>query len=175
MVGRLLYSKGYCEYVDAAKAIRMIHPEVEFSIAGFIDSGHPDGIPKERVEKDVQNGYIKYLGTTDNIVELLEQTDLFVLPSFYNEGMNRSLMEAISMGKVVISTDNKGCREMVIDGVNGYLVQPKDTDGLIKAIDKVLTLSSEEFYKMRIHSRKLAEDRFSDKKVIEIYKRIINQ
>lgn len=172
MIGRILYSKGYSEFVECARAIRQLYPEVSFSIAGYIDEFHPDGVRKDRIVSDVENGYINYLGTTDDVTRLLEEYDLFVLPSFYNEGMNRSLMEAIAMGKVVISTDNKGCREMVKDGINGFLIKPRSATSLTNAVKKAINLNESELNEMGNQSRRLAEQYFSDEQVISSYMQI---
>lgn len=173
MIGRILYSKGYLQYVEAAKTIKQNHPDIEFLLAGSLDEGHPDSVPRSVLDLDAKKGYINYIGTVDNVRDFLNDIDVFVLPSFYNEGMNRSLMEAIAMGKLVISTDHKGCREMIHDGKNGFLIPPKDSIALEKAILKVIDMSPLKRKQMGTESRKIAEERFSDINVINLYANLI--
>ncbi|EEC53562.1 glycosyltransferase family 4 protein [Bacteroides eggerthii] len=174
MVARVLYDKGYYEYVEVAKRIKQHYPESEFLLLGYLDTNHPHKVPRSVVLKDQKCGYIKYLGTVTDIPSILGKCDCFVLPSFYNEGMNRSLMEAISMGKVIVTTNNKGCRDMVINNENGYLVKPKDVESLYDAIFSICNLSDEKMLEMGRKSRELAVRRFSIDKVMLKYLQLIN-
>lgn len=175
MVGRLLYDKGYREYVEVAKKIRKRYNDVEFLMLGYLDTSHPLAVPRQIIMQDTKDGFINYLGTVEDVRTIVAGCDCFVLPSFYNEGMNRSLMEAISMAKPVISTDNKGCRDMVVNGINGYLVKPKNVESLYDAILAVCEISDKELLKMGQLSRKLAIERFSDKIVLKEYSTILNE
>ena len=97
-----------------------------------------------------------------------------VVPSWYNEGMNRSLMEACAIGKPIITTDNPGCREMVREGDNGYVVPVKDAHALADAMKRFVCLSEDRKLSMAKQSRRLAEDRFGVDKVIDVYDSILN-
>ena len=131
-------------------------------------------ITKEEVENDVKQGYIEYLGTFSNMLEVYSRPgSVITIPSYYSEGLNRSLMEACSCGKPIITTSIYGCKETVVDGVNGYLVEPKSVPALVDAIKRYIELSQEQRRQMSIESRKLAESRFDIKKVIAVYDDII--
>lgn len=171
MVARVLYDKGYNEYVAAAKAIGAERPDAEFLLLGNISENHPSHVPKSIVEKDCNAGYIDYLGCVSDVLPVLKQVDCIVLPS-YHEGMSRSLMEALAMGKPIITTDIPGCRETVDDGINGFLVEPKNAESLTATIRKFLSLTYEERIKMGKCSREKAEQQFDVKKVVEVYKKI---
>jgi glycosyltransferase involved in cell wall biosynthesis len=175
MVARILYEKGYKEYRAAAIAIKKNNPTAEFILCGEIDSNHPSAVPEDVVIQDNKAGIITYKGRVDNVCEIIQKCDCFVLPSYYNEGMNRSLMEALSIGIPIITTDNNGCREMVIDGITGFLVKKQDTNSLVNAMTKFCSLTDEEKNQMGQEARKLAINRFSDEIVINNYLKIIDK
>lgn len=174
MVARVLYDKGYSEFVQAARIVRSTHPEVKFELLGPIDNSSPMGVPTEVVERDVYNGYIQYLGVRHDTVDLLRRKDvLMVLPSKYGEGLNRSLMEACSTGRPIITTDIPGCRETVEDGKNGFLIPQADSSELAKAILRFVNMSDEQKRQMGDESRRIAEERFEMKKVVELYDQLL--
>lgn len=175
MVGRVLKTKEYDEFVEAASKAKIeFHDKIEFYLCGGIDSFHPDRVNLEKVKEDEQSGAFKYMGHLKNITEFLSDADCVILPSYYNEGMNRSLMEALCMGIPIITTDNRGCRELVKDGITGFLIPPKDSKSLYEAVQKFMNLTPEERDTMGIESRKYALERFDVRKVIENYKSIID-
>lgn len=171
MVARPLYDKGYSEYVVAAKKIKERYDNVEFQLLGPIDLVYPNHVPKDVIMKDHNEMIINYLGASSNVIPIIEKASCVVLPS-YHEGLSRSLMEAIAMGKPVITTDISGCRETVEDGRNGYLVLPKDAASLKNAFENFIHLSNEERIEMGKYGRTKAEREFDIKKVIEVYKGI---
>lgn len=174
-IGRLIPEKGYREFVAASREIKEKYPDVEFFVVGGLDIDYPDAIQKEEIERDVANGYIQYLGQISNMLEVYGREGIVVaIPSYYSEGLNRSLMEACSCGKPVITTTIDGCKETVKDGVNGYLVDPRDVKSLVEAIEKYIELSQEHKNQMSIESRKLAEMRFDVKNVIAVYDSIVS-
>lgn len=176
MVARLLYDKGYSEFVVAAKAVKANYPEVQFDIAGTLNESNPSGVPESVVRNDEASGFIRYLGYVEDIGgQLSDPNTVVVLPSYYREGMNRSLMEACACGRPVITTSLPGLREIVEDGVNGFLVKPKDEDDLIKAIVSFLQLPVDKRRQMGLESRKLAEDRFDVRRVLSSYEAIIKK
>ena len=172
MIARVLYDKGYQEYVDAARIIRQEHPDVEFWLLGKIDEEYPNHVPGSVVNADHRAGIIYYKGFTSDVKPIEVEADCIVHPTFYNEGMSRVLMEAMAMRKPIITTDIPGCKETVEDGRNGYLVPPRNVDALVKAIRKFLNLSQEERKAMGDYGRKKAEREFDVKNVIAVYRSI---
>lgn len=137
MLGRLLYSKGVMEYLEAAKKIKAVYPKVRFLLLGNIVTDMQDGIKAEEIGAYVDNGIVELLGETDNVIPYYSQCSVFVLPS-YREGTPRSVLEAMAMGRPVITTDTQGCRETVIDGKNGYLVPVKDPAAVAAAMERFI-------------------------------------
>ena len=171
MIARVLYDKGYQEYVDAAKIIKEKFSNTEFLLLGSIDHDYPNHVPEDIVRKDADSGIINYLGFKSDVREVIVASDCLVLPS-YHEGMSRVLMESLAMCKPVITTDIPGCRETVDNGVNGYLIPPKNTEALVDAIEKFVNLSPDDRINMGKHSREKAEKEFDVNNVINIYKQI---
>lgn len=173
MIARLLYDKGYAEYVEAAQEVKKRFPNAEFQLLGDLDVSYPNHVPEERLKQDVDAGFIRYLGYCPDVVGKIHDSDCVVLPSFYNEGLSRVLMEAIAMGKVVITTDIPGCRETVDEGKNGFLVPVKDVKSLANVCFKVMELGDEERRKMGQYSREKAERVFDVQKVVQVYDDIL--
>ena len=178
-IARMIAEKGYRIFVEAAKEVKKQHNQVKFQAIGTFADGSPDAssnITREEVDNDVKNGYIEYLGTFSNMLEVYSKPgSVITIPSYYSEGLNRSLMEACSCGKPIITTNIYGCKETVVDGVNGYLVEPKNVPALVDAITRYIELTPEQRRQMSIESRKLAESRFDIQKVIAVYDDIIAQ
>lgn len=175
-IARLIPEKGYREVVGAAREIKEKYSNVHFHIVGGFDTNYPNAITKGEVDNDVKQGYIEYLGTFSDMLEVYSRPGTVItIPSYYSEGLNRSLMEACSCGKPIITTNIFGCKETVVDGVNGYLVEPKNVPSLVDAIIRYIELSPEQKKQMSIESHKLAESRFDIQKVIAVYDDIIAQ
>lgn len=176
MVSRLLYDKGYREFVSVAKRVKVIYPDVCFDIVGTINENNPAGVPKSVVEADVKSGSIRYLGYSEDIFrELSDPNTVVVLPSYYREGMNRSLMEACSCGRPVITTSLPGLRELVVEGENGYLVEPRDETSLYDKIKAFLDLPVERRVQMGRRSREIAETHFNVERVKSMYDKTIGR
>lgn len=175
MISRLLYDKGYQQFVDTAATIKKSFPEVEFLIAGDVDTKNNNHVSMDIIRKDEEKGFINYLGYNNNIQSIIKEVDCIVHPTFYNEGLSRVLMEALAMSKPIITTDIPGCRETVIDGLNGFLCKPKDSSSLTETILKFLALTQPQRETMGKEGRKLAEQRFDIKNVIKIYEQILSQ
>lgn len=171
MIARILYDKGYAEYVEAAKIVRREYPDVEFLLLGRIDEEYPNHVPADVVEQDNQAGHIRYLGFVNDVRSVVLSADCIVLPS-YHEGLSRVLMEALALGRPIITTSIPGCKETVDDGVNGYLVNPRDVDSLVNAFRSFLSLSGEEQKTMGEYGRRKAEREFDVKNVIVVYRSI---
>lgn len=132
LIARLLGDKGVREYVHAATAVRALHPHIKFRLVGDLDS-NPDSISRAELDGWIKAGDIEYLGRLDDVRPAIVDSSVYVLPS-YREGTPRTVLEAMAMGRAVITTDAPGCRETVVDGDNGYLVPVKDVDALTTAM-----------------------------------------
>lgn len=129
-IGRLLKEKGIHEFIAAAKLVKEQYPETIFTILGKIDYANMGALKQSELDNYIQSGLINYVGHVSNVQEYIVQSDVFVLPS-YREGVPRSTQEAMAIGRPVITTDVPGCRETVIDGVNGFLVSKWDVKALV--------------------------------------------
>lgn len=156
LAARLLREKGVLEYVEAAKQVLAVHPDVRFLLLGGLDS-NPGALSQSDVQAWVNEGVLEWPGHVD-IKPWMTQASVFVLPS-WREGVPRSTQEAMAMGRPIITTDAPGCRETVIEGVNGYRVPVRD----IQALKHAMLLFIENpgmIEPMGEASRRLAEERF---------------
>lgn len=128
-IGRLLKEKGIHEFVTAAKLVKKKYPDSRFTVLGAIDKSNLGALSESELQDLVETGIIEYPGHVDNIQEWIAKSDIFVLPS-YREGVPRSTQEAMAIGRAVITTDVPGCRETVIEGVNGFIVPPWNSERL---------------------------------------------
>ena len=171
MFGRLLPKKGYDLYLQAAYRIRKtLGDKAVFWILGSPDNEREDSLALfQRITKADEDGVVQYLQSSDDVRPFLNEADVAVLPSTYNEGIPRSLLEAMASGKAIITTDWKGCRETVEHGTNGYLVKPHDVESLHAAMSSLATcpdLTLDSFSKA---SRRRAEQRFDERLVLQAY------
>lgn len=173
MIARILYDKGFQQYVDAAKEIKCQYPNTRFLLLGDVDPQYPNHVPISEVNKYVSQGVIEYLGYRSDVITVIKEADCIVHPSYYNEGMSRVLMEALALKKPIITTNIPGCREFVIQNQNGYICEPKNTESLIYVLHNFLTLTRDQIVHMGEVSRKLAEERYNIGVVIQIYKEIV--
>jgi glycosyltransferase involved in cell wall biosynthesis len=161
MISRFLAAKGLREYVAAAKLIMKQREDCRFILVGHSDKGL-DCIPEHEIDQWRQTG-IEFLGQLNDVRSAIADASVYVLPS-YREGTPRSVLEAMAMGRCVITTDAPGCRETVIDGINGYLVPV----GNVKKLAYAMTHLADDAVlrkKMGQESRKIAEEKFSVDKV----------
>lgn len=172
MVARVLYDKGYREFVETAKIVKAQHPEVQFELLGPIDDRSPMRVPREVIERDVRDGAIDYLGVTNDVPSVIA-SNVVVVVSSYHEGMNRSLMEACAMGRPIIASNIPGCREMVAAGVNGFTVEPKNIPALVDAVTRFLALTDEEKTAMGDASHRKAVDEFDVRITLDRYDQIL--
>lgn len=133
LIARLLQDKGIREYVEAARSVRTKHPEATFHLVGWLDEGNPAGIPKSELDGWVGDGVIQYHGQLADVRPAITAASVYVLPS-YREGTPRTVLEAMAMGRPVVTTDAPGCRETVRHGENGFLVPVKDSKALAEAL-----------------------------------------
>ena len=162
MIGRLLGDKGVREYAEAGRRIKARHPAVQFRLVGWIDT-NPDAITQTELDDWVAQGTLEFLGKLNDVRPAIAASTVYVLPS-YREGTPRTVLEAMSMGRPIITTDAPGCRETVIDGENGFLVPVKSVDGLVEAMLKFIedpTLAP----RMGKRSREIAEEKYDVYKV----------
>ncbi|MDC5855132.1 glycosyltransferase family 4 protein [Vibrio europaeus] len=161
-VGRLLFDKGIREFAIACKALKTKYPNAIFKIAGGLDV-NPESISDMQIQSWVSEGFVEYLGEVKDIREVLADSSVIVLPS-YREGVPRSVLEAMAMGRAVVTTDAPGCKETVVDGINGYLVTPRSAESLAIAMEKILQNPSI-LNSMGKASLNLAVERFDVRKV----------
>jgi glycosyltransferase involved in cell wall biosynthesis len=163
LMARLIPEKGVREYVAASKLVRKEIPEARFLLAGWVESRR-GAITTSELESWREEGVIEYLGVLEDVRPALAQAAVYVLPSYYREGVPRSALEALSMGRAIITTDLPGCRETVVPDENGMLVKPRDPDGLANAMMR-LARSAPRRSSMGAASRRLAERRFATEHV----------
>jgi glycosyltransferase involved in cell wall biosynthesis len=169
LLARMLPEKGVGEYIEAARLLKQRGYLVDVCLIGFLDDRNPAAISRQQMEEWVAEGIVSYLGVTDAVADEIAAADCIVLPSFYPEGVPRALLEAAAMGRPIITTDTVGCREMVDDGVNGYLVKPRDSGDLAAKMMQMMELSSNARSFMGQKSREKAELEFDEQIVIEKY------
>lgn len=170
LIARMLFDKGIAQYVEAAKIFRKRYGDaVEFRLLGFLDVQNPSAVSREQMDSWVKEGIVSYLGVSDQVEKEIAVVDCIVLPSFYREGVPKSLLEAGAMGKPIVTTDSVGCRETVDDGVNGFLCEPRSTDSLVESLEKIISMSHYERLEMGKASRKKIEAEFDEKLVINKY------
>lgn len=168
-VGRVLWDKGVGEYVKAAQVIKKQHPRVQFHILGQLGANNPACVSIEQMEQWEQTRTVKYLGETSNVLPYIERATCLVLPS-YREGVSRVLMEAASMERPIIATNVPGCREIVIDGHNGFLCEVQDTNSLIACMMHMLSLSEIELTAFGKNGRTHVLQHFDEQRIINVYK-----
>lgn len=162
-IGRLLREKGVNEFLAAAKLVRDLYENVTFTMLGGMDEGNPGSLTEDDLNILISSGLIDYPGYVDNIGEHIAQSSVFVLPS-YREGMPRSTQEAMAIGRAVITTDVPGCRETVVDGVNGFLVKPWDSQDLAEKMIYFIE-NPDVIEPMGLESYHMAQEKFDSKKV----------
>ncbi|GAB4235836.1 MAG: glycosyltransferase family 4 protein [Ekhidna sp.] len=173
MISRLIIEKGVREFATMCAAFNGDH-RVSFTLVGRFDENHARTISKAELEGWISNGWLTYHPHTDKIVDMVQEHDAVVLPS-YREGTSRTLLEGAALGRPLIATDVPGCREVVEDGVNGFLCKRKDADSLTQKVRLFLSLSHDERETMAMNSRRLVEAKFDEKIVIETYDSTIRQ
>lgn len=171
-VGRLLKEKGINEYVNAAKIVKNKYPRTKFVVLGAADNSNLGSLTQTDIENLVQTNLIVYPGRVDNVASWVEDSDVFVLPS-YREGIPKSTQEAMAIGRAVITTDVPGCRETVIDGVNGFIVPKWNPQALAEKMIYFIE-HPEKVTQMGNESYKIAQERFDSTKVNDRLLKILN-
>lgn len=162
LIGRLLGDKGVREFVLAAQQVKALHPTARFTLVGWIDE-NPDAIEQAELDAWLKQGTLHYLGRIKDVRPALAACSVYVLPS-YREGTPRTVLEAMAMGRPIITTDAPGCRETVFDGENGFLVPVKSVDALVVAMERFIK-EPDLAARMGKRSREIAEDKYDVHKV----------
>lgn len=162
LIARLLGEKGIREYCRAAEIVKKRFPDAIFDLVGPEDPS-PDGLPIDEVLQWSNDGTVNYLGATQDVRPFIANSHIYVLPS-YHEGMPRTVLEAMAMGRPILTTDVTGCRETVVDGRNGWLVPMADFDALAERMIWFIE-NRIQWQQMAIESRRIAEEKFDVKKV----------
>lgn len=174
MIARLLSDKGVREYVEAAHLLRQSLPEASFLLLGDIDTHNPAGIPEQEIREWAQQGAIEYLGAADDVRPFIRDAAAVVLPS-YREGLPRTLLEGAAMGRPLIGTDVPGCREVVREGITGFLCEAKSASSLAAAMERLARSPNEQQAQMGTQARAMAEREFDQSLVIAAYLSIVRQ
>lgn len=167
-IARLLKDKGIVELVEATRLLKQYYPQVQCQLVGFLDAKNPTAITAAEMQQWVDAGIVIYLGISDQVRDILQTADCVVLAS-YREGIPRSLLEAASMAKPIITTDAVGCRDVVDDGINGFLCQPKNSDDLKNKMERMLLLSTEQRLQMGAKGREKILAQFDERIVLDYY------
>jgi glycosyltransferase involved in cell wall biosynthesis len=172
-LGRLLRKKGIIEYLQSARFIRKKHSEVKFFVLGFLDSENESCITYNELQPFIDDASVIYLGNTDEVDLVLPNYDCVVFPSYYFEGTPRSLIEAASCGLPIITTDSRGCKDVVDDNINGLICKSHDINSLIEKLNEFIILDHETRIEMGINSRNKALKVFNENIVLYAYTNIL--
>lgn len=171
-LGRLLKEKGTLEFIKVVKKFNKLNLNCEFQIIGDIDIKNPASITVNQLNSFKKLKNSKYKNFNSDVKRYIKWANCVVLPS-YREGTPRSLLEALSMGRPIITTNAVGCREVIVNHKNGFMVKTKDVDSLFDAIKYFHYLSLKKKIQMSKYSRKFVSNKFDENKVINIYEKIL--
>ena len=163
-IARLLAEKGINDYTHAAKIVKNKYPNTKFIVLGAIDKEALGALTESELQSLIKTNIIDYPGHVNNVSEWIENSSVFVLPSYYREGVPRSTQEAMAIGRAIITTDVPGCRETVVDGVNGFLVPKWNPNALAEKMIYFIE-HPDQIEKMGYESYKIAVDKFDAEKV----------
>lgn len=165
---RMVEDKGTMVLIDAAKKLESEYKgRVQFLLCGGLDS-NPNGITKEMLESKCDGEYVQWLGYRKDVLGLLKKSHIMAFPSWYREGLPKSVIEAEAVGRPVVTTDSVGCRDTVIDGKNGFMIPIKDSDALAEALKKLID-DSELRQTMGRNAREFAVSKFDIKEVVKVH------
>ncbi len=159
LAGRMLWDKGIGEFVEAARLLKLRGSRVQCVLVGMVDKENPAAIPETQLRAWQSEGMVQWWGHREDMPNVLASAQIVVLPS-YREGLPKVLLEAAACARPVVATNVAGCREIVKDGINGFLVPPKDPASLSEAIAKLLENPSLRI-RMGIRGREIVEKEFS--------------
>ena len=165
---RMVEDKGTMVLIDAAKKLETEYRgKVQFLLCGGLDT-NPNGITKEMLESRCDGEYIQWLGHRKDVLELLKQSHIMAFPSWYREGLPKSVIEAEAIGRPVVTTDSVGCRDTVVDGKNGFMIPIKDSDALATALKKLID-NPELRQTMGKNAREFAVSKFDINDVVKVH------
>jgi glycosyltransferase involved in cell wall biosynthesis len=174
LAARLLWDKGIAEYVQAARILRTRNLQIRFLLAGNPDLGNPGAVPEDAIRGWAAENLVEWLGHVEDMAALLASVEAVVLPSYYGEGVPKTLIEAAACGLPVITTDTPGCREVVTDNVDGLLVPPRDAAALAEAIVR-LQSDPELAHRLGMQARVKALTEFDERIVIEQTRKVYEE
>jgi galacturonosyltransferase len=163
-ISRIMKEKGIDQYLEAAAAIHEKYPKTCFHICGFCEQAY-----ETKISELSQKGIIRYHGMVDDVREILKQTHCTVHPTYYPEGLSNVLLESSACARPIITTNRPGCREVIDDSINGFIVKEKDSADLIEKIEKFLLLSYEQKREMGLRGREKVEHEFDRNIVVQKY------
>jgi galacturonosyltransferase len=165
-ISRIMREKGIEQYLAAASSLRAkrSNPPLHFHICGFCEPEY-----KGKLDEYIKNGTVIYHGMVRDVREILAKTHCTIHPSFYPEGISNVLLESCACARPIITTERSGCREVIEDGVNGFMVKQRDSEDLIQKIEKFLALSHEQKKQMGLAGRAKMEKEFDRKIVVDAY------
>jgi glycosyltransferase involved in cell wall biosynthesis len=172
---RLLYSKGIGTIADAVRILKNKGYEFRCLLLGALDPGHPDGIPDAVIDSWQKEGIYDVIPFTEDVRPWLAKADCFLLPSYYNEGLPRCLMEAASMRLPIITSRQKGCREAITEGVSGLFCNSKDPVDLAEQMESMMNMTAEQRFKMGKAGRLLMQQKFAIERICKEYLRILKK
>lgn len=164
MISRMMRDKGVHEFAEAARLVKSEYPQITFRLVGKLEPENPTGISEETCRRWMDEGVLEYYPETRDVRPFLKEASVFVLPSYYREGLPRTLLEALATGRPLLTTDMPGCREPVNVGQNGWLVPPRDAEALAFQMMKMVE-DPEMIPRMARASRRLAVDKYDVAKV----------
>ena len=173
-IGRVLWDKGVGEYVKAARFVKKQYANVQFQILGQLGANNPACVSTQQMEEWERTGIFKYLGETANVLPYIEKATCIVLPS-YREGVSRVLLETASMERPLIASNVPGCREVLIDGYNGFLCEAQDSNSLIACMMHMLALPEKELVEFGKNGRTHVIKHFAEEKIIALYKHKLHE
>lgn len=168
MIARLLGDKGVREYVTAAKEVKAKYPHATFSLLGDLDRQNRSAIREEELERWMRESAVEYLGVTSDVRPFIRKAAAVVLPS-YREGLPRTLLEAAAMGRPLIGTDVPGCRQVIRDGVTGFLCEARSDSSLALAMERFVRATYETREQMGWNARRMVEEEFDERQVVNAY------
>jgi glycosyltransferase involved in cell wall biosynthesis len=173
MSTRLLKSKGIGIYANAAHILKKKNYDLDFELIGFFEEHHPDSISRHDIDNWEKEGLIVYSGFARDVRPFLYNADCFIFPSSYNEGIPRGLMEAACMELPIITSANRGCKEVVIDNVTGYLCNMNDPFDLSDKMERIINMPAQQRINMGKKGRELVADKFNVQRIVKEYEQTI--
>lgn len=173
LISRMLWSKGIGVFVEAARKVKQQYPSVQFNLLGFVGVDNPEAISLSQIKTWTEEGFISYLGETDNVIPFINESTSIVLPSFYGEGIPFTLLEGASMARPLITTNNVGCRDVVVDTINGYVCEKQSVSSLVEAMIRMIELPVEDLQRMGEQGRLIINKEFHQDVVFQKYKEVI--